>query len=158
MMRAVHLVCPLTRNVSQCVDIPNSTSDKDPPTRKYRPIVPHRDFMFDRIRRRKRRDRKEVPRDLPPTVRFDVIDYEGERLYLAVPIEADVSLDEDDDVFLLSDDAFVYGIGPTLEDAMEDFCGSFLLCYLIMIKYGPGTKDWNQIMLHVYGWRRSQTD
>ena len=114
--------------------------------------------MFDRIRRRKRRDRKEVPRDLPPTVRFDVIDYEGERLYLAVPIEADVSLDEDDDVFLLSDDAFVYGIGPTLEDAMEDFCGSFLLCYRIMIKYGPGTKDWNQIMLHVYGWRRSRTD
>jgi len=114
--------------------------------------------MFDRIRRRKRRDRKEVPRDLPPTVRFDVIDYEGERLYLAVPIEADVSLDEDDDVFLLNEEAFVYGIGPTLEDAMEDFCGSFLLCYRIMIKYGPGTKDWNQIMLHVYGWRRSRTD
>ena len=114
--------------------------------------------MFDRIRRRRRRNQEAVPRDLPPTVRFDVIDYDGERLYLAVPIEAVVVIEEDDDIFLLNGETYVYGIGPTLEDAMEDFCGSFLLCYKIMIKYGPGTSNWNQIMLHVYGWRRNRTD
>ncbi len=105
--------------------------------------------MFDRIRRRKRRNRKEVPRDLPPTVRFDVIDYEGERLYLDVPIEADVSLDEEGDVLLLNDETFVYGIGPTLEDAMEDFCGVFLVNYMVLLKYGPGNSKWEPIMRYV---------
>ncbi len=114
--------------------------------------------MFDRIRRRKRRNRKEVPRDLPPTVRFDVIDYEGERLYLAVPIVATVTMDAGD-VFIFNDEACVRGSGPTLEEAMEDFCGSFLLCYKILLKGGPGcNRAWGPIMLHVYGWRRSRTD
>ena len=86
---------------------------------------------------------------LPPTVKFDVIDYEGERLYLAVPIEAVVMIEEDNDVLLLSEEAFVYGIGPTLEDAMEDFCGSFIVCYDVMLKYGPGNNRWGPIMRHL---------
>ncbi len=130
---------------------------QSPARSKYQSIVPHRDIMFERIRRRRCRNQKAVPPDLPPTVKFDVIDYDGERLYLTVPIEAVVVIEEDNDIFLLNGETFVYGIGPTLEDAMEDFCGSFLLCYRIMIKYGPGINNWNQIMFHVYGWRRGRT-
>ncbi len=114
--------------------------------------------MFDWIRRHGHQKPTVRPTGLPPTVKFDVIDYEGERLYLAVPIEAVVLIEDDNDIFLLNGETYTYGIGPTLEDAMEDFCGSFLLQYMIMIKYGPGNRDWDQIMFHVYGWRRRRTD
>ena len=125
--------------------------------------------MFGGIRNRRRgrvssrntaasRRTARMPKTLPSSVVFSEIDYDGEHMDLAVPIVADFSLDEEGDVLLVNEETSVYGVGPTLEDAMEDFCGSFLLCYRIMIKYGPGTKDWNQIMLHVYGWRRIRTD
>ena len=78
-----------------------------------------------------------MPYTLPASVVFNAIDYEGEYMELAVPIEATVSLDEDGDVFLVNEETCVYGIGPTLENAMEDFCGVFLANYKALLKYGP---------------------
>ncbi len=75
---------------------------------------------------------------MPSSVVFSEIDYDGEHMDLAIPIVADASLDEEGDVLLINDETCVYGIGPTLEDAMDDFCGSFLLCYKAQFKYGPG--------------------
>ncbi len=105
--------------------------------------------MFDRIRKKKRKVPTVRPEDLPETVIFNEIDYEGEHIDLSVPIVADVSLDEDGDVLLLNEETCVYGIGPTLEDAMEDFCGVFLVNYMVLLKYGPGNSKWEPIMRHV---------
>ncbi len=92
------------------------------------------------------------PEDLPEKVSFDRIDYDGMHMDLAVPIEADVELTELGDVFVFNDEAGVRGSGETLGEAMEDFCGSFLLCYKILDEGGPRCNPaWEPIMRHAGG-------
>ncbi len=105
--------------------------------------------MFDSILEKERGEPTVRPEDLPEKVVFEEIEYEGEHLDLTVPIVADACLDEEGDVFLLNEETCVYGIGPTLEDAMEDFCGVFLVNYMVLLKYGPGNSKWEPIMLHI---------
>lgn len=110
-----------------------------------------------RNRRRKRISSKntaasrrtaKMPKTLPSSVVFNEIDYDGEHMDLAVPIVATVTMDAGD-VFIFNDEAYVRGSGPTLEEAMEDFCGSFLLCYKILLKGGLGcNRAWGPIMRH----------
>ena len=90
-----------------------------------------------------------MPKTLPSSVVFSEIDYEGVHMDLAVPIVATAILDDDGDVLVYSEEVLVHGTGPTLEEAMEDFCGSFIVCYDVMLKYGPGNNRWGPIMRHL---------
>ena len=106
--------------------------------------------MFERIRRKERREPTVRPEDLPEKVVFEEIDYEGEHLDLAVPIEAKVELNESGDVVVFNDDVHIRSTCPTLEEAERNFCGSFLFCYRILQEGVPGIDDlWLQVMNHV---------
>ncbi len=106
--------------------------------------------MFERIRRKERREPTVRPEDLPEKVVFTGIDYEGEHMDLAVQIEAKVELNESGDVVVFNDDVHIRSTCPTLEEAERNFCGSFLLCYRILQEGVPGIDDlWLQVMNHV---------
>ena len=64
--------------------------------------------MLGGIRRKKRREPAVRTDDLPEKVVLKEIDCEGEHMDLEIPIEATITLDEND-IFIFNDEACVHG-------------------------------------------------